>query len=432
MHAKFPISLMLFLLAVGSVDANPLDINRHFIMAANSAKPSVVNIIIYKSSPGRGEHQISRVAYGSGTIISRTGYLVTNYHVVRKGNFYRAILHDGTECDLKLLSGNRYYLADEKTDIAVMKLAGTEGGDYVPITMEDSDELSEGEWVIAIGNPYGLRQSITSGIVSSKGRNDLGFADVEDFIQTDVPINPGNSGGPLINLQGRMVGLNTAIRTVSGGYQGISFAIPSNIVKRVSSELIRNGRVRRGWMGFLVRERKVSRKSEKSLLEVISVIKDSPAEDAGIHRGDVIRYVDDREVGSLGELVSTVARKEIGTRLKITVSRSGRLHDFQLLWREKIYYQKIQRGLKTIYTHYGIEMDENASTGEVVITYLSPMRSGYRSGLKKGDVIVSLNGKKVSTLESLVMKAKAGGYRIENLNIRRGDTLYGIDLREEE
>jgi len=401
------------------------EFNRAFVDAAGKSKNSVVNIIIYKSE--RGKLHDAKTGYGSGTLVTRTGYLVTNHHVVRKGNRYQVILPDGRETEPKLLRDGVYYLADEKTDLAVMKIE-VAGADLDPVTFDDSDELREGEWVIAIGNPYGLRQSITAGIVSSTGRSDVGFTDIEDFVQTDVPINPGNSGGPLINLRGNLVGINTAIRTVSGGYQGISFAIPSNIVKKVSSELIHHGRVRRGWLGFLAREKRYHAGGERSAVEIISVIKGSPAQAAGFIPGDLIREVDGKEITTMGGLVKIVGNTPVGETLKITVAREGHLREFDLKLREKTIYRKIRRQIHDLYGRYGIELDENARTGETVISYLSPLKEGYHNGLKRGDIVLSLNGKTADSMERFLGIYAKSGNRISRIDLQRGENRFTVEF----
>ncbi len=204
--------------------ANPSEFNMYFINASGTAKGSVVNISAYERIVTDSRTKLVRVSYGTGTIISKHGFVVTNHHVVKRGDFFRAVSSDGRTFEMQLFDNGKYYVSDNKTDIAVLKLDNRDGTVFKPIKIADSTLLNEGEWVLAIGNPYGLRQSITAGIVSSKGRDSIGFTDIEDFIQTDVSINPGNSGGPLINLKGEMVGINTAIRSGSGGFQGISFA----------------------------------------------------------------------------------------------------------------------------------------------------------------------------------------------------------------
>jgi serine protease Do len=427
----FLILLCLFIFSFNKLKAAQLDINERFIAAAASAKPAVVNIISYKESGKNKERNLSKIGFGSGTIISGKGYILTNYHVLKTGSNYQIILFDGKECQAQPFPNGELFLADEKTDIAVLKIDENEISHIKPIPFEESSELSEGEWVIAIGNPYGLRQSITSGIVSSKGRSDLGFADIEDFIQTDVSINPGNSGGPLINLNARLVGINTAIRTTTGRNQGISFAIPSKIIKQVFSELLKYGRVRRGWLGFLVQERTISSKGEKKLLEVISVIKNSPAEASGIQKGDIIKEIDGKTISSIGELINFISYKSIGSELNIGISRDGKLRKYSLILREKDAYKKIQSVLEEIFVTYGIELDINSITDDVVISYLSPMGIGYQSGLKKGDIILSINGVAVSSLEEFIKVYNKYKNIVLKLEISRDKNRYNIDFLSE-
>lgn len=399
-----------------------------FVDAVRTAKPSVVNITMYQTARKNGEVQYAKTGYGSGTIITQSGYLVTNHHVVRKGTHYQIRLADGTECVPARLPNGQRYIADEKTDIAVMKLDAAGLGPLRPIELDDSDRLVEGEWVIAIGNPYGLHQSVSSGIVSSKGRGDIGFADIEDFIQTDVPINPGNSGGPLVNLRGRMVGMNTAIRTISGGYQGISFAIPSNIIRQVCNDLIQHGRVRRGWLGFIAREIAPGKRPARKQLEVITVIKNSPAEHGGIRRGDRIDEINGKRISSLGELVTNVGNAPPGSMIAVTVTRDGRRHTIRLVSREKGDDARASRGADDLYARYGIELSENARTGDVVVSALSPMGLGYRNGLKRGDIVVSLNAADVATLEDVAGVMRRSDGRVEKIGIYRGSRRYTIPL----
>lgn len=408
------------------------ELNRLFVDAARKGKPSVVNIIIYQTTLKDGVKVYSKSAYGSGTIITGDGYIATNYHVVKKGNYYQVFLYDNTECELESFAGGKYYIADPKSDIALLKINSGKNINLIPVTIANSNYLEEGEWVIAIGNPYGLKQSITSGIVSSKGRNDVGFADIEDFIQTDVPINPGNSGGPLLNLNGELVGINTAIRTISGGFQGISFAIPSNIVKQVSLELRRFGRIRRGWLGFLARENRIFRNGEKTMVEVISVIKDSPAQVSGITKGDIIKEIDGKEISTLGELISSIGNKPIGSKILIKISRDGRIMQHALALIEKEDFQASISENKSLAFLYGIELNENSETGDVVISYLSPMGIGYQYGLKKGDIIQSINGEDVSNLKELTKVFYRHKSKIFRIVINRDSKLFTINFSGEQ
>lgn len=406
------------------------EFNGRFISAARNAKGSVVNIIVYRTGENDRNRRFVKTAYGSGTIISDHGYLVTNHHVISKGDYYQIISYDGREYEAKLFRNGKHSLSDEKTDIAVMRIDDNDGK-LRPLQFADSNALSEGEWVLAIGNPYGLRQSVTSGIVSSKGRSDIGFADIEDFIQTDVPINPGNSGGPLINLEGKLVGINTAIRTMSGGYQGISFAIPSNIVQRVARELISHGRVRRGWLGFIARERKVYSRGERCVVEVISVVRNSPAEAVGMKVNDIIRSINRKEIGSLGEMVKIISSKPVGSSLKISVSREGQLIPFNLVLREKDMYRSMRRQMNSLLTRYGIELDENADTGEVVVSYLLPMKKGYQNGLKRGDIIAALNGNAISGIEAFLTSYDRTQGEIRDMELKRNSVRFTVDFLED-
>ncbi len=405
----------------------PDDFSSSFIEAASKNSASVVNIITYKSESRKKSAAISKTGYGSGTIITKSGYIVTNYHVVRKGNRYQIILSDGREMEPAVFPNGDYFIADNKTDLALMKIDGA-AVNLTPADFGDSDSIAPGQWVLAIGNPYGLRQSITAGIVSSTGRSDVGFTDIEVFIQTDVPINPGNSGGPLIDLAGKVIGINTAIRTVSGGYQGISFAIPSNIVSRVCRDLIRFGRVKRGWLGFLAREKRRDIGAEKKTVEILSVIKDSPAQVAGFEPGDHIREVNGKEITSLGSLVKLVSNTPIGSTLKITVAREGHLIDISMKLREKIIYQKIRNQITHLYRRYGIELDENALTGETFVSYVLPMREGYHNGLKKGDIVLSLNGKKIYSMERFLKIYEKSGKTINKIELLRSTTHFSVEF----
>ena len=303
---------------------------QNFVSAARVAKPSVVYVSVYKTDSREGKKNYTKAGYGSGTIVSADGYVLTNYHVVNKGSFYQITLSDGTECEVERMPNGAFYYADEGIDLAVLKIKNHDLRRFRAASFGDSDALSEGEWVIAIGNPYGLRHSVTCGIVSSTGRSDVGFAEIEDFIQTDVPINPGNSGGPLVNERGEIVGINTAIRTVSGGYQGISFAIPSKLAEKVFKELLAYGHVRRGWLGIVVKENRRSQGSDASDLCVISVVKDSPAGSVGIEEGDLLRQVDGVSMTSQGKLMRCIKNKVVGAPVRLTISRDGKLRTIPL------------------------------------------------------------------------------------------------------
>jgi serine protease Do len=401
----------------------PDDINASFINAAQAVKNSVVSITIYE----RKNTNLNKVAFGSGTIIS-DGYIVTNYHVVMKGDYYQVLFND-VHLDLKKFSNGSFYLADPKTDIALLKFNNQDELPLKPAEFDNSDKLNEGEWVLAIGNPFGLNRTITSGIVSSTGRDNIGFTDIEDFIQSDVPINPGNSGGPLINLRGKVVGINTAIRSESGGFQGISFSIPSNLVKQVCDELIEHGRVRRGWIGFLVKEKRKTPGHNTHYLQILSVLKNSPAESAGVRVGDIVREIDGEKITTLGSLIRTVGNKRIGSRIEISLAREGRIENVLLVLRERKIYANIRKGLNILFNRYGIEIDENSETGAVVISYISPKSMSLN--LKKGDIILSINEKKISSLDSFIRIFDKYEGRINTIRVNRDSKVMNINLMED-
>ncbi len=418
-------SILFLFFSYLSLAASPYDFNRYFIDASEKVKPSVVNIIAYTKKIHNGNTMLVKNAYGTGTIISSDGFIVTNNHLVKGSNYFQVIDFNGNRYDIQKLFNNRYYISDSKTDLAVIKIF-TDRVKLHPIKVADSGLLVEGEWVIAVGNPYGLKQSITAGIVSSKGRDNIGFTDIEDFIQTDVSINPGNSGGPLVNLYGEMVGINTAIRTESGGFQGISFSIPSNIVKRVCSDLISCGRVKRGWLGFIAAEKAPGKGNSDRYIEIISVLKNSPSEQMGIIAGDIVREIDGTGVRSLGALVRIVGSKRINSRIEITVSRNGRLRKASCIMREKSDYFKLKKGMNYIFEKYGIEGDENSDGSGVIMTYVSP-RSRFNQ-LKRGDQILSINGYRILNLEYFVEMLSKMQSKTLKIEFQRESGIYEVEI----
>jgi len=260
-----------------------------------------------------------QVGQGSGFIISPDGYVLTNNHVVGQADKIKVKLHDGRELEAKKVG------TDPKSDVAVVKL---EGKDFSVLPLGNSDELEVGEWVIAIGNPFGLAETVTVGVVSAKGRSRVGIADYEDFIQTDAAINPGNSGGPLISLQGEAVGINTAIFSRSGGYMGIGFAIPVNMAKVIKDQLVKTGKVTRGFLGIMMQD--LTKELAESLgsattdgILVAEVVEGSPAEKAGFKQSDIITGLGGRPATEMSKFRNEVGLLAPGTKAKITIVRDG-------------------------------------------------------------------------------------------------------------
>ncbi len=269
-------------------------------------------------APAQPQRKI--VAQGSGFIFTPDGYIMTNNHVVADADKVTVRLEDGREFKGKVVG------ADPHSDVAVVKI---DAKNLPVLPLGDSDKLEVGEWVIAVGNPFGLSHTITAGIVSAKGRSSVGITDYENFIQTDAAINPGNSGGPLVNLDAQAVGINTAIFSRSGGYMGIGFAIPINMAKAIADQLIKHGTVIRGYLGIAIQDltpelaKSFKLKPESGVL-VAQVTKNSPAEKAGLKRGDVIVEFDGKPVTKAGPFRNRVALKTPGSKTQIKVLRDGK------------------------------------------------------------------------------------------------------------
>ncbi len=315
---------------------------------AKSIEPSVVSISISKTvamsqNPfgGLGEdpffrhffgqqfgqqRQMRSTALGSGVIISKDGYVLTNNHVVQGADTIKVTLFDNRVFTGKVVG------TDPKTDVAVVKI---KADDLPAAILGDSDKLETGQLVMAVGIPFGLSHTATVGVISAVGRSNVGIADYEDFIQTDAAINPGNSGGALVNTKGEVIGINTAIFSTSGGYMGIGFAIPSNMAKTVMESIIKNGKVIRGWMGIGIQDLNPQLAKSFDLSEakgalVSQVMKGGPAAKAGLKRGDVITEFDGNAIGSATALRNLAASTSPGTTVKIKVMRDGKSQELSL------------------------------------------------------------------------------------------------------
>ena len=253
---------------------------------------------------GQPQRRFRQEGAGSGFIITKDGYILTNSHVVGDADRIRVKLHDGREFDAKRIG------SDERSEVAVIKI---EADNLPTVKLGDSSALDVGEWVIAVGNPFGLTETVTAGIVSALGRNNIGIADYENFIQTDAAINPGNSGGPLLNIKGEVIGINTAIYSQSGGYMGVGFAIPINMAASIKEQLVKSGKVTRGYLGVYLQAvtpdlaETFDLKEDVSGILVADVEDDSAAEDAGLQQGDVIIGLNGRDVDDIGRFRNEVS-----------------------------------------------------------------------------------------------------------------------------
>ena len=377
-------------------------------------------------NPGQQQRGlVPRVGSGSGVIINSDGYIVTNNHVVDNADDIEVILSD-----------NRVYKAtvigtDPSTDLALIKIK-EKGLPTVPFI--NSDDVEVGEWVLAVGNPFNLNSTVTAGIVSAKARNINILQDqsaIESFIQTDAAINMGNSGGALVNLQGGLVGISTAIASPTGSYAGYGFAVPSNIVSKVVEDLMEYGSVQRGYLGLMIRSVDGSLAMEENLditqgVYVDSITDESAAGEAGIKVGDVIIEVDGQEVKSSGELLELIARKRPGDEVDLKVDRSGKERDFDVVLKSR---EGTTGPVKTaqveILDVLGIDVediDKATATkldipGGVKITSMYPGKLSNTTDIRTGYIITKIDGKEVKSRDEFIdiMQGKEGGVMFEGV-----------------
>jgi serine protease Do len=442
--------------------------NQAFIDVASIVKPTVVSIdVSAKTSTARipndrfhnfedeekegdlfrfffrppgGLNEMPIRGSGSGVIISADGYIITNHHVVKdaaeKGTI-TVILEDKREYKAKFVG------SDPLTDIAVIKI---DAQDLPPIAFANSDSVQVGEWVLAVGNPFSLASTVTAGIVSAIGRNIGIIGDsygVESFIQTDAAVNPGNSGGALVNIDGKLVGINTAIATRNGGYQGYSFAVPSNIAKAVAEDLIKYGKISRGYIGVQIKP--VDATAAKALglpkpegAWVQQLVKGGAAEGAGIKEGDVIVSVDGRKVSAPNDLQAYIARKHAGDEVVVRVWRDGKERDIRVTLKPRTDEKQLvsnpapeaQDSAPLKLKELGLDVKDLTDSDKrryevdygVRVSDLQPFGQAATRGIMKGDVILEVNGEKVysvSDFKSAIAKIKQGEAAL--FRIRRAD-----------
>lgn len=370
-----------------------------------------------QAHPGQPQ-QYKQEGLGTGSIIDTDGHILTNNHVVGGADKITVQLLDGREFPAKVVG------TDPLTDIAVVKI---DAKNLKPIPMGNSDKLRIGETVIAIGNPFGLNHTVTMGIVSAKGRSNMDIADYEDFIQTDAAINPGNSGGPLINLKGEMIGINTAIFTRSGGYQGIGFSVPVNMARQVMKQLIEKGQVTRGWLGILLQD--ISPDLAKALnldnsngALVSEVSKGSPAEKAGLERGDVIVKFGSKTIKNADQLKNEVGLSDPGRRAEMVVIRKGsKKHLMVKLGTRPVNGPKVapqpgspgsigltaQPITPELAKQYGLTRYNSG----VIITSVMPNSPAYSVGLQPGMLVMEINHKTIKTMADFNGAMKAANFK---------------------
>ncbi|MEY4541318.1 MAG: Peptidase Do [Bacteroidota bacterium] len=431
--------------------ANPGD----FTYAAEKATPAVVHITtkmtrnvsrqgqmvdpfedFFGGNPfggggGRRQQPESQEASGSGVIISADGYIVTNNHVVQDADEVSVILNDKRSYKAKVIS------TDPSTDIAVIQVKATN----LPfLNFGDSDAIRVGEWVLAVGNPFNLESTVTAGIVSAKGRQNIIDRDkdvnpLESFIQTDAAVNPGNSGGALVNLKGELIGINTAIYSRTGQFAGYSFAVPVGIVKKVAADLIKYGNVQRGYLGVNISEVNSKMVEEKGLkvndgVYVGAFPSGSAAQSAGLKVNDVIVKIDGVTTGSQSKLMELVGRKRPGETVVVTVNRDGEVKDFNVVLKNKDGNTNIVKGevSSNVTSEYlGAKLSNlsesdkakyKLSGGAKIIEVDPNGRLGYQ-GFEKGFVISKIDEKPVSDAKEVaeMLANRKGRVKIEGIDM---------------
>jgi serine protease Do len=435
----FPEIVHRFTVAVerGRTDAADFELRRLgessevFRLVARRVAPAVVNVsnlttdnrpaIRFSRSEGwvlDDEPRLQWQGQGSGFVIDSSGHVVTNRHVVQGAKVVRVRFSNGVERQARLVG------SDVHTDLALLQV---QGDSFIAVDFGDSEQTEVGDWVLAIGNPFGLEQSVTAGIISAKGRSAVvEQLDVQDFLQTDAAINPGNSGGPLVNLKGQVVGVNSAIWSRSGGYEGVSFAIPSKIAQSVVQQLRMTGKVSRGWLGVRPESQTSRTKNGTAGVAVREVIAESPAAKAGIEPGDIIVSIDSRRIQSFDELRSKIIASPAGTSLRIGVIRSGDERELTAAIAEQ------PPGLAWLEDQFGISiLDADSAIGRklalprsrgILVTSVAPELAADRAGIRVGDMIVAVNKREIESAGQFFAE-------LQRADVSKGILLNVVDLR---
>lgn len=361
---------------------------------------------------GRKEQRPRQRGLGSGVVVTKDGYILTNNHVVDNADEIKVAFSDGREFTGKVVG------KDPKTDIAVLKI---DAKDLPAVEFANSENIEVGDLVLAVGNPFGVGQTVTMGMVSAMGRGNMGL-DYEDFIQTDAAINPGNSGGALIDAEGRLVGINTAILSRSGGNQGIGFAVPSNLARNVMESLIKDGRVVRGFLGVSIQDVTPALSSQFKLKQsggalVGDVTAKSPAEKAGLESGDVILEFNGKPVKDSRHLKLQVAATAPGTKVPVKIFRDGATKNIEVTPRElprtEVASRDGSRDSKSSDALDGVTVDDLSAASRrelslpehikgALVTNVEPNSPAYEAGLRKGDIIQEINRKPVASADQAV------------------------------
>ena len=422
--------------AVATTSAASL--SHEFEQVAKEVEPAVVNInteqIIHNTAgqvpPGLNQffggmnpfgqffgnepREFKQRSLGSGFIVNSDGYILTNNHVIENASQIRVKLNDGREMEAKVVG------ADPQTDLAVLKIPAT---DLPTLQMANSGKVQVGEWVLAFGSPFGLSQTMTAGIISAKGRT-IGAGPYDNFLQTDAAINPGNSGGPLVDLAGKVVGINTMIASQSGGFQGVGFAIPSSMAEQVYTQIVKYGKVTRGWLGVRIQAmtpelaKSFNVKPDEGVL-VAAVDPDSPAHNAGLKSGDVMLTFEGKEIHNPRDLSLAVADTKVGTMANMGVLRNGQKLSLEVKVGERTpevaernpaeaqpeAQGKLGLSVENLTPQVAQELKLNSDKGALV-TQVRPGSPADDGGVRTGDVVREINHKPVDNASELAAAAQ--------------------------
>ena len=449
MSIRFSVSLLLLLAARAATAALPIDVKGMPTLAPmlTQVTPAVVNISVITRSPmednplfrdplfrrffnipdgpSRGEQSA-----GSGVIVDRArGYVLTNNHVINNAQEVVVTLKDRRALKAKLVG------TDPGTDIAVLKI---EAQNLSELKFGDSDGLNVGDFVVAIGNPFGIGQTVTSGIVSALGRTGLGIEGYEDFIQTDASINPGNSGGALVNLHGELIGINTAILGPSGSSAGIGFAVPANMVRAVMAQIIRFGEVRRGRAGLVTQD--MTHELAQSLAAgspdgavVVQVEPGSPADKAGMKARDIVNSINGKPVRGSADLRNRIGLIPVGEDAELRLQRNGkpvttRLRIAELFTMTEIPGEAVPQLSGVRVSNIEPGMPSYGVTQGVIITRIEPNSPGTKTGLRPGDLLYGVNRTRVRAVPELLDALRAAE-RPLRIFLLRGDSRLTLTIR---
>jgi Do/DeqQ family serine protease len=438
--------------ALQPVAAQPLTESRGLPTLAplvNEVTPAVVNISVITRSPLEDNPlfrdpffrrffnlpdrpQRKEQSAGSGVIVDAArGYVLTNNHVIKDAEQVVVTLKDRRQFQAKLVG------TDPGTDVAVLQI---EAAGLSALKFGDSDALSVGDYVIAIGNPFGIGQTVTSGIVSALGRSGLSVEGYEDFIQTDASINPGNSGGALVNLRGELVGINTAIIGPAGGNVGIGFAVPSAMARAVMDQIVRYGEVRRGRLGIEMVDLtpELAKKLGVTSLDgaaIANVQPGSPAEKAGLRQGDVITAMNGRTVRSAAELRARLGLTPVGDRAELRIMRGGstRTINTQIAAPQEVAGNGGQAvpqlpGMQVVEIERGSPLYQRIRGGGLVVSAVEQGSRAFQAGFRPGDILYAVNRQRVQTLAEFQAATKSAG-RSFTVSLLRGDFSISITVR---